>query len=291
MATEWNKPVWDTSYTFSTPGYANYAAAHSPSASPAGIAPNFGLAASTNQFMTGQAQAPYLANLPNYASMVGKRTENIGSALRGEVPQDVVTQLLQQASERGIATGSPGSPNSNASYLRAFGLTSLGQQAQGSRDLTSAIADTPVPQLFNPASLFVPQILAQQGLAAASAGLRGGGGGYGGTSISLPGGRLGGSFGPNPSYGSVGAGPTQGAALGATGPFDEPTPAAGGDIYSNWLNTYGVQANPNSVPYGFSSWDEANSFSDQLASDTQSAYAAAPDFTFDPTLDLSAYLD
>jgi len=62
------------------------------------------------------------------------------------------------------------SPNANSAMLRALGLTSLGMQQQGSQNLTAAINDTPVPQLFNPASLIVPETLAKQQMDAATAG-------------------------------------------------------------------------------------------------------------------------
>lgn len=107
------------------------------------------LAGQVNQFNTGQAIAPYIANLPGYQSMVGQSSQNIGSLLRGEIPSDVMSLLAQQAAERGINTGLAGSPNANAAALRALGLTSLGLQQQGEGELTSAIGRTPVPQLFN----------------------------------------------------------------------------------------------------------------------------------------------
>ena len=104
------------------------------------------LADSANKFMTGQAIAPYLANLPNYANMVGSRTENITQQLKGQLPQDVINQIGQQAAERGVSSGSPGSPNANSAYLRALGLNSLQMQQQGNQNLSGAIADTPVPR-------------------------------------------------------------------------------------------------------------------------------------------------
>lgn len=128
------------------------------------------LAQMTNQFMTGQALAPYLQNLPGYANMVGQRSQNTQQMLQGQLPDDVITQISQQAAQRGIAGGSPGSPNANADYLRALGLTSLDMMGQGSQQLTQSIADTPVPELWNPMSLYVPSTLGAQEQAAALAG-------------------------------------------------------------------------------------------------------------------------
>ena len=128
-------------------------------------------AGAINQFMTNQAVLPYMANLPNYANMVGQRTQNTMSMLKGELPNDVISQIAQGAAERGIGGGNPGSPNANAAYLRALGLSSLDLTNQGSQQLTQSIADTPVPELWNPASLFVPSTLAAQEQTAAQSGL------------------------------------------------------------------------------------------------------------------------
>jgi hypothetical protein len=129
------------------------------------------VAANNNAFMTQQAIAPFLANLPNYANMVGQRTENIGQQLQGELPQDVLNQIMQQGAERGIMTGAQGSPNANSAMLRALGLDSLQMQQMGSQGLSTAIADTPVPELFNPMSLYVPTVLGQQQEAAVGRGM------------------------------------------------------------------------------------------------------------------------
>ncbi len=157
--------------------------------------PYTALASQVNQFMAGQAQAPFIANLPGYQGMTQQRSANVGAQLKGDVPQDVINQILQQAAQRGIFTGSPGGPASNASYLQALGLTSLGQQKEGAAGLSQAISDTPVPEIWNPMSLFVPEYLAKLELDAA----RGGGGSGGSVSFgqSHPFGG-GGSFGANP---------------------------------------------------------------------------------------------
>lgn len=145
-----------TNYTFGTTGF--------------GAFPNFGLASQVNPFMSGQAALPYHMNLPGYQSLINQQSQNIGGLLRGQVPGDVQTLLQQQGAERGVAMGSPGSPNSNAAWLRALGLTSLGLQKEGAGQLSQVRADTPVPELWNPMSLYVPQLLAQQELDAARAG-------------------------------------------------------------------------------------------------------------------------
>lgn len=122
--------------------------------------------------MTNQAQKPFMANLPNYAGMVGQRTQNTGQMLKGELPNDVISQLAQSAAERGITSGAPGSDNSNAAFMRALGLNSLDLMGKGSQELSQSIADTPVPELWNPASLYVPTVLGQQEKDAAVAGMK-----------------------------------------------------------------------------------------------------------------------
>lgn len=135
--------------------------------------PQFGLGAAANQFMTRQARMPYIANLPDYQNLVAQRSRFAGQLLRGQVPTDVVQQLQQRGAERGIAIGSPGSANATAAWLRALGLTSLGLQQEGSRQLSQSIADTPVPELWNPLSLYVPELLSRQELQAAEFGEKG----------------------------------------------------------------------------------------------------------------------
>ena len=114
-----------------------------------------GTAGNLNTFNQGQIQGQYNMAIPNYAALTQTASGNAMSQLGGQVPQDVISQLLQGAAERGITGGMPESPNSNAAYLRALGLTSLGQQATGMSNLHQLTADAPVAPLFNPASMFV----------------------------------------------------------------------------------------------------------------------------------------
>lgn len=113
------------------------------------------LAGGTNQFNQGQLLGQYNMAIPNYAALTQTASGNAMSELQGNVPQDVIDLLTQQAAERGITTGMPASGNANAAYLRALGLTSLGQQQAGMANLHQLTADAPVAPLFNPASMFV----------------------------------------------------------------------------------------------------------------------------------------
>ena len=114
-----------------------------------------GLSTGVNTTIANNAALPYGLNLPGYQSMLGQSSGNILSLLKGQVPQDVANQIAQMAAERGVATGSIGSPNANTALLRSLGLTSLGLQQQGESELTGAIGRTPTGQQFNPASFLV----------------------------------------------------------------------------------------------------------------------------------------
>jgi hypothetical protein len=123
------------------------------------------MASQVNQFMSQQVLNPYIQALPGFTNMLGQMSGTIGQQLAGQVPSDVLNQIMQQAAERGIATGGmPTSPNSNAAYLRALGLTSMGIQQQGMQNLGSAISMLPVPEMLNPASIMVPERFAEQEL-------------------------------------------------------------------------------------------------------------------------------
>ncbi len=115
----------------------------------------YNLGQGLNTQIAQQAALPYQLNLPNYGAMTGQSSQNILSLLQGQVPQDVANQLAQIASERGVATGSIGSPNANTALLRSLGLTSLGLTQQGESELTGAVGRTPTGQQFNPASFLV----------------------------------------------------------------------------------------------------------------------------------------
>lgn len=81
---------------------------------------------STNQSQTGNY---------DYGSLSNKYYGNIGSALSGQVPQDVQNLIATKAAEYGIATGMPGSQIAAYSGLRNLGLTSLDQQRWGASQL------------------------------------------------------------------------------------------------------------------------------------------------------------
>jgi hypothetical protein len=90
------------------------------------------------------------ARIPGAANLEAQSSANIGSELQGQLPADVLRLIQQQGAERGVATGSPGSPNSNAAYLQALGLTSLDLTQRGQQNLTSAYGRNPAAPLFDP---------------------------------------------------------------------------------------------------------------------------------------------
>lgn len=121
---------------------------------------NFGYIAGLTSLMNSlnqQGQAAALAQrIPNEPGLETQSSALIGSELQGKLPKDVMDLLAQQGAERGVATGSPGSPNSSAAYLRALGLSSLQEQQQGEQNLTAAEGRNPPAPLFNPSSELVP---------------------------------------------------------------------------------------------------------------------------------------
>lgn len=115
---------------------------------------NFGdlaaLTGKTNDLMFGQ----YTGRLPGYSDMAATSSGNIAAQLRGELPQDVINLIGQQAAERGVGGGVSGSQFSNADYLRSLGLTSLGQKQQGEAAFTGALGRLKDIPSFNPTTMF-----------------------------------------------------------------------------------------------------------------------------------------
>lgn len=122
----------------------------------------YGLAGGLNTLNENTLLGNLGKNIPGYSTLVGQEAGVTGSELAGNLPQDVITQLQQQAAERGIMTGSPGSPNNNAAYLRALGLDSLQLEQQGFGNLSTMIGQTPQAPLFDPGSLLVTPQQAQE---------------------------------------------------------------------------------------------------------------------------------
>lgn len=118
-----------------------------------GAAPNLqSLSDLVNSINRTAQQSANSARIPNNPALEQQSSANIGSELKGQIPGDVLSQLSQQAAERGVAIGSPGSPNYTASLLRSLGLTSLDLQQRGQQNLSAADARNPGARLFDPTS-------------------------------------------------------------------------------------------------------------------------------------------
>lgn len=82
--------------------------------------------------------AAWASILPGFAGLTGKATGNANAALSGNVPQDVVNNIQNQAAAWGVSSGMPGFGNqtlTSQQALKNLGLTSLGQQQTGQNDL------------------------------------------------------------------------------------------------------------------------------------------------------------
>jgi hypothetical protein len=94
--------------------------------------------------------------LPGLSGSLATQMGNIGQELQGQVPQDVINQLSQASAERGVQTGQgPMSPNSNANFEQALGLTSLGLENTGQQQMQSLMASIPTGAQLNESSMLV----------------------------------------------------------------------------------------------------------------------------------------
>jgi hypothetical protein len=92
--------------------------------------------------------AAQAARIPGGTALSTAASQNTAQELAGQLPNDVINQIGQQAAERGI-NGS----NTNADYLKALGLTSAQEQEQGQSDLTAGYARSPIAPLFDPTTM------------------------------------------------------------------------------------------------------------------------------------------
>lgn len=94
------------------------------------------------------------AQLPGYNADLSSIGGNIQSETAGVIPDDVKRQLTQHAAERGIATGTAGSPNNDAALLRALGLTSLDLTKMGTQQWQSVLQSLPGARISQDASFY-----------------------------------------------------------------------------------------------------------------------------------------
>lgn len=107
----------------------------SPSTAPAGG----GLAGTAGSSAQVAGSNALTSQIPGYMTSMKNIGTNIQSETAGEVPADVIEQLKQQGAEQNVTTGSA----SNAAYLKALGLTSLGLTQTGQNNLEQIEAATP----------------------------------------------------------------------------------------------------------------------------------------------------
>jgi len=92
-----------------------------------------------------QSQLGILNNaIPGFSNLTNSATGIIGSALSGQVPQDVQQQIQDASAAQAVMGGQPGTnmtsgTNFGNSYLKNLGLTSLGQNQTGMNDLLSLV--------------------------------------------------------------------------------------------------------------------------------------------------------
>jgi hypothetical protein len=81
---------------------------------------------------------------------------NIGAGARGELSPGAVSMMAQGAAERGIRGGfGSDSPNINASYLRALGLTSEDLQAKAAQQYGALLGENPSAPIYSPSTGFI----------------------------------------------------------------------------------------------------------------------------------------
>lgn len=103
--------------------------------------PNYANLAQMYNLANYNTQAQEVAGTPGFASVL--------SNLQGQVPADVANRIAQTAAERGVSTGTIGSPNANAALLSAMGLTSLDLQSLGQQQYGALLGHFPMAAPFD----------------------------------------------------------------------------------------------------------------------------------------------
>jgi hypothetical protein len=80
--------------------------------------------------------------IPGFSGLTKTATSNASQALSGNVPQDVINNIQDQAAAWGVSAGMPGFGSgtlTSEQALKNLGLTSLGQKQTGQNDLLGLI--------------------------------------------------------------------------------------------------------------------------------------------------------
>jgi len=116
------------------------------------------LSSQLNAYNLAQQRGQYEASFPNYSQMESQISQNLLSGARGELSEGTMSNLRQEAAERGVAIGQPstmGGPTvSNMNLLRNMGLTTEQLQQNALTGLAQYNALSPRTALYNPASMF-----------------------------------------------------------------------------------------------------------------------------------------
>lgn len=207
------------------------------------------MAGGINAFNTQQQLNDLMAKIPNYQQLVMQNSGNIMSGLQGQLPQDVIRQMIQQMSERGIRSGlAPGAGNTNAAYIRALGTNSLALQQQAHTNLQQTIQNVPKAQPYDISQMLIspdawqsaamaqsiynsapdPAAAAEAARRAVMSGIGGGGGGLA-PRVRVPGGSLGSGM------SMLGGQPGQTYWTSGYGPFSDPNQMAAN--WTAWRNS------------------------------------------------------
>jgi hypothetical protein len=197
--------------------------------------------------------------LPGYNASLGNIGANIESETSGVLPDDVKKQIAQAAAERAVATGTAGSENADAAYLRALGLTSLDLTGKGEAQFQSILPQLPGvgisqnPNFYvNPAQQYERDLQAEifkaapDPTAAAAAALGAVQSGYNAGRGSI-------SSGGFPGLPSPGGNAAEGAAFMAR-PWEQPNPGAVGATNPYNPATSGYQPGTAGAFQNWNSW-------------------------------------
>lgn len=114
------------------------------------------LASRTNTFNQAELERMLASSIPGYANIKTSIANNIGSMVRGELPQSVQDQVQMNAAAKAIGGGFAGSGMHSDLVARDLGLTSLNLTQQGLSSAESWIRtiEQGAP-LMNVASMFI----------------------------------------------------------------------------------------------------------------------------------------
>jgi hypothetical protein len=91
------------------------------------------------------------SQLPGYSTDISNIGKNITAETAGQLPQDVIDQITNEAAARGVATGTGAGPM-NLDLLKTLGLTSLNLTQMGQAGLNAQLGMLPGAALYqNPA--------------------------------------------------------------------------------------------------------------------------------------------